>query len=689
VRSVARTLTASALAGATIVAATGWLYAVHGHVHGWPGPGVRDALALDELPHRSGVPLVLYLGVWGAAAVLLALLARWARADALVGGLLLGGAVGGWLYALNGVSILIVRQISAHSAFHSAASEEAVIIPAVLAGVAVAALGRPRASARRRSRSVLSWLVGGVAVLAIVDGVLPEHRQSLVAAFDPAHIHGASKALVVPVAAALLVSARALARGSRRAWQFAVFLLAVLLVLHIGRRFDEGAIVTAVAVVALLARRHDFHAPGDPSRRPRVLVHALVAAGGVLLYGVVTLWLNRLMADQTYSLGFALQVTHDAVLGQSFHGAAHLSEPVADWFPLSAFLLAWGSAAVVLVEWLAPWRYRLHRDDHEHSLAHRLVTTWGSDTLAPFALRADKSYFFSADGAAFLAYRVVGGVALVAGDPIGPAHARRELVRRFLDFAHERGWRIAVLGAGAHCVDDYRALGMRALYHGDEAVVRTADFSLDGRAIRKVRQSTHRLAKAGYAARVLRPSELDRELRNELEAIAADWRGNQPERGFVMALDALFGLGDEDSLFVVGFDETDRPAGFLHFAVSRPGSALSLSSMPRRRDVPNGFTEWLIVDAVQWAKENAFARVSLNFAPFAQLFEGGDLTVGQRFFRAVLQRLKGWFQLDNLLQFNRKFFPEWQPRYVVVERVRDVPRVSVAALAAESYLPFQ
>ena len=684
-RSVARTLTASTLAGATIVAATGWLYAVHGHVHGWPGPGVRDALALDELPHRSGVPLVLYLLVWGTAAVLLALLARWARADALVGGLLLGVAVGGWLYALNGVSILVVRQISAHSAFHGAASEEAVIIPAVLAAAAVAALGRSRASAQRRSRSVLSWLVGGVAVLAIVDGVLPEHRQSLVAAFDPAHIHGASKALVVPVAAALLASARALARGSRRAWQFAVFLLAVLLVLHIGRRFDEGAVVTAVAVVALLARRLDFRAPGDPARRPRVLLQALVAALAVVVYGIVTLWLNRLMVDQPYTVGVALETTRNAILGRS----VHLSGPVADWFPLTVFLLAWGATAFVLVRWFAPWRYRLHRDAHEHSLAHRLVTTWGSDTLAPFALRADKSYFFSADGAAFLAYRVVGGVALVAGDPIGPAEERRDLMRRFLEFAHERGWRVAVLGAGERSVADYRALGLRALYHGDEAVVRTSDFSLDGRAIRKVRQSTHRLAKAGYEARILRPSELGPGLRNELEAVAAEWRGTQPERGFVMSLDTLFNLGDDDSVFVVGFDEEARPAGFLHFAVSRPGCALSLSSMPRRRDVPNGFTEWLIVDAVQWAKENGYARVSLNFAPFAQLFERSDLSLGQRAFRAVLQRLKGWFQLDNLLQFNRKFFPEWQPRYVVVERVRDVPRVSVAALAAESYLPFQ
>ena len=102
-------------------------------------------------------------------------------------------------------------------------------------------------------------------------------------------------------------------------------------------------------------------------------------------------------------------------------------------------------------------------------------------------MRSDKSYFFSRDGAAFLAYRVVGGVALVAGDPIGPAGVRRELMQRFLGFAHERGWRVAVLGAGEHCVADYRALGLRALYHGDEAVVRTAGFTLDGRAIRKVR----------------------------------------------------------------------------------------------------------------------------------------------------------------------------------------------------------
>ena len=217
--------------------------------------------------------------------------------------------------------------------------------------------------------------------------------------------------------------------------------------------------------------------------------------------------------------------------------------------------------------------------------AHALVARYGADTIAPFALRADKSYFFSEDQSAFLAYRVSGGVAIVAGDPIGQRAAACDLVRRFLDFAHARGWRVAVLGVSEVSLDLYRSLGLRALYHGDEAVVDTATFSLDGRPIRKVRQSVHRLRKAGFEARALRPSELDAAMRERLEDVARTWRGDAPERGFTMACDALFSLGDDDAVFIVGFDRSGRPMGFLHFAISqRRRRALALEhAAPARR----------------------------------------------------------------------------------------------------------
>ena len=156
-----------------------------------------------------------------------------------------------------------------------------------------------------------------------------------------------------------------------------------------------------------------------------------------------------------------------------------------------------------------------------------------------------------------------------------------------------------------------------------------------------------------------------------------------------MALDALFRLDDEHALFVIGRGPDGAPHGFLHFALCRRGSALSLSSMPRLRTTPNGFNEWLVCAAVAWAQENGFERVSLNFAPFAALLAPeAELTGLQKLERRALMRLKGRFQLDNLLLFNRKFFPTWQRRFVVYERRLDLPRVGIAALAAEAYLPF-
>jgi lysyl-tRNA synthetase class 2 len=679
---------ALAVSFAVVLAAPGWLYLLRPHAV-LPGPAVPDALPLDELSGHAAVPILLFLAVWVPAGLLLGLLARWARTERLTAALLLALGVGGILYLVNGLSILIVRQVPADAALRAASIERAVFFPAALAGLGGALLGRSRTAPRRRSPLVLGWAVAGVGLLGLLDAVLPQHRPSLVSAFAPEAAHGLSKGLVAPLSIALVVAARGLARRKHRAWQVALGLLAALALLHAARRFDEGALVAGLATVALLARRGDFRLRGDPAAKPRILLHALAAVAALAAYGVLTLWANRLMTDHGFTLGFALRETARAAVGLGLGHSGPLAGSFAAWFPVSEFSLFLGASGLLLFEWLAPWRHRVTAQARERELVRAIVAEWGADTLAPFALRADKSYFLGEGERSFLAYRVVGGVAIVAGDPVGPRDELAALLASFIEFAHARDWRLAVLGASSAFLDLYRAHGLHSLYHGDEAVVETATFSLDGRAVRKVRQSCHRLERSGYRARVLRPGEIDAALRDELEEIARAWRGGEPERGFAMALDALFGLGDGEALFVVGEDGEGRPQGFLHFAVCTAGSALSLSSMPRLRTTPNGFNEWLIVRALEWARAEGLERVSLNFAPFASLLAPeAVLTLPQRAGRRALLALKGHFQLDNLLLFNRKFLPTWQPRFVVYERQLDLPRVGVAALVAEAYLPF-
>ena len=95
-----------------------------------------------------------------------------------------------------------------------------------------------------------------------------------------------------------------------------------------------------------------------------------------------------------------------------------------------------------------------------------------------------------------------------------------------------------------------------------------------------------------------------------------------------------------DDLYVIARDPAGELRGFLHFGVVPGGRALSLSSMRRERDTPNGLNEFLICRALEHARAHGIERVSLNFAAFALLLDPpAPLDPLSRAERRVLARL--------------------------------------------------
>ncbi|MGZ4402828.1 MAG: phosphatidylglycerol lysyltransferase domain-containing protein, partial [Gaiellaceae bacterium] len=440
------------------VATSGWFYLLNPAL---PGPRVRLALPLDELSHHASASLPWFALIWGAAGAALGLYARWAEIERLPAALLFAVGIGTFAYLQTGVSVAVVRQISARDAFDVAARLSAVYLPAVIVGLGAAAL----AVGRRRERApvLVGVLVGVGALLNLVHAVLPGENTGLVHNLTPDAVGPFAHAVGVVASVALLVAARGLVRRRHRAWQVAVWVAALSATLHALHGINQGTLASVVILMLLLARRHDFDRPGDVSTSRLALARLGLSLAVIAGYAFSVLWLNRIDADQPLTVRFVVSETARGLLGLQAGGSPHLNGHFGEWFPLSLLLLGVATTLWVVAGWLAPWRHRVLQEARERELASALVHAWGVDTLAPFVLRADKSYFFGPGESGFLAYRVVGGVAIVSGDPIGPPEAFDELLQLFVAHAHERDWRVAILGAAERWLPLYTRHGLHSL----------------------------------------------------------------------------------------------------------------------------------------------------------------------------------------------------------------------------------
>lgn len=541
---------------------------------------------------------------------------------------------------------------------------------------------RARLRVRRLTAALLA-LTGVLDIASVARPPLRSHLQVILSVLPLAATQAAS-ALIALAGLALLALARGARLGQRRSWLVSVYLVAVTTAVHLIKGGDIAAVLVGLAVEGLLVfnRRH-FQSVSDRQSLRSAL--AILAGGAVAVTAIAAVALEAVLA---LHFRHALPIW-SAVLATSERlvGLQSVAVPQQINHFLTPALLTTGLAIAAVALFLGTRPVIVRGRDLARSAETRardIVRRHGSGTLDYFALREEKRYFFDRDS--LVAYAVLGGVCLVAPDPIGPAAEREQVWQAFRHFADSNGWPVAVMAASEEWLPIYRETGMRDFYLGDEAIVDTRTFTLAGGANKGLRQAHHRIANHGYTIAFRDPAHLDPSTVQTLSEIMTKSRRGGEERGFSMTLGRAFDPRDTDLMLAVASGPDGQPVAFCQFAPAPGIDGYSLDLMRHDTgDHPNGLIDFILVETIFHLRDNSKHGLSLNFAAMRSLLVANDNDgISRKMERWFYRKMSDAVQIESLWRFTAKYHPDWSPRYVAYESVEHLVPISMAILRAEA-----
>lgn len=517
-----------------------------------------------------------------------------------------------------------------------------------------------------------------------------------------------------------LVIAKALRRGLPGAWWAAVLICVVPLVREVSSAALAGSSPvwdqltaqvgellawTALLAVLLTYRRcWPRRLPAVVVRRyaPRLLAATAVFAGAW--------WLVLTLAGPQFGVH-----PHDrgrAILATAtFGGAAH---PGVRWVQFAVGLSGWIWAAT-LVMLLLPMVLSAHQDMRTGRAADarlaELVRTHGGGSLGWQRTWPGFSSWTTRAGDVAISYRIVSGVALVLGDPVGPTDRWPAAVAEFRLFCLRAGWTVcwyAVTPAFAGRCGD----GWHLTQVGEDAVLELDGLEFRGKSWQDVRTARNHAAREGIVMRRVDIADAPSELRAQIAEVSRGWSRSKPlpEMGFTLG--TVEHARDGQMRTHIAVDGSGIVHGVTTWLpVHADGRVVgwTLDVMRRRIGGFRPVIEFLIAESALAFRAEGCRTLSLSVAPLARCTAAGGtghrtadgeaavgagrdgVPVGPVTGRldSVLDKasrlLEPAYGFRSLLEFKRKFHPAFSPVYLGYADEIDLSQITVAI--GKAYLP--
>ncbi|MDE1872893.1 MAG: DUF2156 domain-containing protein [Thaumarchaeota archaeon] len=470
----------------------------------------------------------------------------------------------------------------------------------------------------------------------------------------------------------LLISALHLIRGKKFACYFCMGALAVSLLLHSFHRNSAVEFVLPATLLAILTiQRNTYTVKGvfgqNFSRREMSYLFFIICT--IFSISFVAFYMQGGQFSPT--LGF-----HGSVISSfmSFllldttklykpttHIATILIESVTvswvmfySYLSYSIFSRIWSAKKIGI-------RYPKKRLD-------KIMKRYGCESQHCFALHQDKEIYLIGDCNALLSYKIVHGVGIVLGGPIGSSTEKKNAIRKYNQFCRENDIIPAFYGFTENEINHYTSLGMRIVKIGEEGVINPHTFSLKGSRMKNLRNSVTRARHLGVTSCIVRNrDELDAEILKRLSVISSDWNAARTNIGFSCTpFDPNFLLSNDDEFLILGYYKGEISA-FLTLKIYPNKRGATLDIMRRMKDGPNGITELMIIKAISYlsVKFPEVTELSLGLAGLSDsLRQMGYYGFAEKMLFFVGWHLNTFYGYQSLFSFKNKFAPKWRARYL-------------------------
>jgi len=445
----------------------------------------------------------------------------------------------------------------------------------------------------------------------------------------PFELMQGTRLFVLAAGFGLLLLTRGLWYGRRVAWLAALLLLLGSAISHVGKGFDLGsALLQLVLAVALALNGHEFRArPETPTVNGTLRLFGL-ALLGLCAYGTAGFLLLRhtFRPPPTWDQ-FLREFSARLVLDSTglFNGPNFRER----WFLDSLSFLWLTILFVTILALLRPALRAAPESPRDRERAGGLLRGWGTQSIAYMTTWPGNTLLLNGAGDAYIAYRVVNGVALALGDPIDEAAACERAIEEFLDLCATRGWVPCFYAATPRFLATYTEAGLRNLQIAEDTVIDLADLDFKGRAWQDVRTALNKAEREGIRYESYDDGAVPAAIQAQLRAISDAWTAEKelPEMSFTLGtLDEVL---DPQVRTAVALDATGVVQGFTTWLPIYQGGAIIGWTIDLMRRRPEGFRnvmEFLIARSAGAMRIEGFQRISLSSAPLARIAREGQET---------------------------------------------------------------